>query len=112
MNYYRRYIGDYQRDTQHLTMAEHGAYTLLLDAYYAQAGDIPLPLSALNRICRATTKTERDAVQKVAGEYFPANGDGTRHNRRADIELAKADTAVKKMQESGRKGAIKRWGTP
>ena len=35
MIFYKRYLGDYQRDTGHLSMLEHGAYTLLLDAFYA-----------------------------------------------------------------------------
>ena len=35
MNWYKRYIGDYQRDTGHLSMVEHGSYTLMLDTYYA-----------------------------------------------------------------------------
>ncbi len=32
MNYYERHLGDYAKDTAHLTMIEHGAYTLLLPA--------------------------------------------------------------------------------
>ena len=35
MNYYERHLGDYARDTGHLSMLEHGAYSLLLDRYYA-----------------------------------------------------------------------------
>ena len=30
MNYWRKYIGDYQRDTAHLSLIEHGAYHMLL----------------------------------------------------------------------------------
>ncbi|AYQ89318.1 DUF1376 domain-containing protein [Burkholderia gladioli] len=26
MNYYERYCGDYQRDTAHLSLTEHGAF--------------------------------------------------------------------------------------
>ena len=32
MNYYERHLGDYARDTAHLSMMEHGAYGLLLAA--------------------------------------------------------------------------------
>ena len=41
VNYYERHLGDYARDTAHLTMVEHGAYTLLLDRYYATESPIP-----------------------------------------------------------------------
>ncbi len=109
MNYYRRYIGDYQRDTGHLTLAEHGAYTVLLDTYYATKGKLPRSPSELNRVCRATTKTEKEAVLNVAQQFFPTDDAGTRHNKRADIELAKAQSAIDKMKVSGKIGASKRW---
>jgi len=109
MNYYRRYIGDYQRDTMHLSMAEHGAYTLLLDAYYASDGNLPRHLSELNAIARAHSKLERDAVMKVEETYFPTNGDGTRNNKRADKELKTALQAIEKMRAAGFKTAKKRW---
>lgn len=111
MNYYRRYIGDYQRDTMHLSITEHGAYTLLLDAYYSHSGALPRHLSELNRICRATTKSEREAVMKVAQEFFPTNGDGTRHNSRADRELDIALPAIEKMKAGGRDGGLRKWGS-
>ena len=34
MNFYKRYMADYQSKTSRLTLIEHGAYTLLLDEYY------------------------------------------------------------------------------
>lgn len=89
MNFYKRYIGDYQRDTAHLSLMEHGAYTLLLDATYATGKAVPADLEALYRICRAVSKAERAAVASVASQFFPVNGDGSRHNRRADIEIGK-----------------------
>lgn len=109
MNYYRRYIGDYQRDTGHLTLAEHGAYTVLLDTYYATGARLPRHLSELCRICRATTKVERAAVQGVAQQFFPADDTGTRRNKRADKELDKAKSAIEKMREAGLKSASIRW---
>ena len=41
MNYYERHLGDYAKDTAHLTMIEHGAYSLLLDRYYGTEQGIP-----------------------------------------------------------------------
>jgi uncharacterized protein YdaU (DUF1376 family) len=33
VNYYERHLGDYAKDAGHLSMLEHGAYSLLLDRY-------------------------------------------------------------------------------
>jgi uncharacterized protein YdaU (DUF1376 family) len=110
VNYYRRYIGDYQRDTMHLSMPAHGAYTLLLDAYYASDGKLPAAADALAAICRATSKNERDVALQVADEFFPVNGDGKRHNKRADKELSVAIPAIEKMRIAGKKSARNRYG--
>lgn len=109
VNYYRRYCGDYIRDTQDLTLVEHGVYTTLLDLYYSIGHPIPSPIETLCRICRANSDEERAAVEAIANRFFPLNGDGLRHNKRADIELGNASKAIAKMSEAGRAGARKRW---
>ena len=113
MNYYRRYCGDYLRDTADLTLAEHGAYTILLDFYYSMGHPIPGPMPALHRISRADTELERAAVENVVNRFFPLNGEGLRHNKRADLELGIAAKAIEKMSLAGQRGAAKRWnGAP
>lgn len=87
MNFYKHFLGDYARDTAHLSMLEHGAYRLMLDHYYATGKSLPADTALLYRICKANSKAERIAVDLVAGSFFPVNGDGSRHNRRADKEL-------------------------
>lgn len=104
MNYYRRYMGDYGRDTSHLSLAEHGAYTVLLDHYYASRVPLPEPLDGLYRICRAMSKPEQQAVQSVAAQFFPVGQDGLRHNPRADAELEIWDTRAKTSRGNGGKG--------
>jgi uncharacterized protein YdaU (DUF1376 family) len=89
MNFYKHYLGDYARDTQDLALVEHGAYRVLLDHFYATKGDMPNDISGLYRIAKAFTPTERKAVDKVAEKFFPPNGDGRRHNRRAEVEIQK-----------------------
>ena len=61
MHYYSHYIGDYQRDTAHLTLLEHGVYRQLLDHYYATEKPLPSDLPSLFRITRAQRKAERQA---------------------------------------------------
>ena len=90
MNFYKHFLGDYARDTAHLSMLEHGAYRLMLDHYYATGKPVPADKALLYRICKASSKSERAAVDLVSDAFFPVNGDGTRHNHRADIEIASA----------------------
>lgn len=91
MNFYKHFLGDYARDTAHLSMLEHGAYRLMLDHYYATGKSLPADKALLYRICNASGKAERGAVDLVAQAFFPVNGDGTRHNPRADREIAETN---------------------
>lgn len=105
MNYYERYCGDYQRDTAHLSLAEHGAYTMLLDTYFSVEKPLPSDLPSLYRVCRAMTRLEQQAVKAVAEQFFPVSEvDGLRHNQRADREIAKARPKIEAARINGRKG--------
>ena len=103
-------MGSYAAKTAALSLAEHGAYTLLLDAYYSTETPLPASLDGLCRMCRAMTKPEQAAVRAVAEAFFPVGADGLRHNARADEEIAKAQSAISKQRDSGRLAALKRWG--
>lgn len=92
MNYYRRYVGDYLRDTARLSMLEHGAYNLLLDHYYAEELPIPLDMGEVYTMVRAMTPADRKAVDKVLAKYFSRQDDGF-HNARADKEIATSKQA-------------------
>lgn len=88
MDWYKRDIGAYRRQTARLKPLAHGAYTLLLDEYYAGQGPLPADYIDLYRIAKAQTDAEKQCVKTVADQYFPLNGDGFRHNERADEEIA------------------------
>jgi uncharacterized protein YdaU (DUF1376 family) len=92
LNYYRRYVGDYLRDTARLSMLEHGAYNLLLDHYYAEELPIPLDMGEVYTMVRAMTPVDRKAVDKVLAKYFSRQADGF-HNARADKEIATSKQA-------------------
>lgn len=104
VNFYKHYLGDYSRKTGHLSLAEHGAYRRLLDHYYGTGKSLPAELDALCRVCGAISPAERQAVSNVADEYFPVNGDGRRHNRRADEELKSYDEKATHSRENGKLG--------
>ncbi len=101
MNYYQRHIGDYAKDTGHLSMLEHGAYTILLDRYYST--ETGIPEDQAYRVCRARTLPEKQAVDVVLSEFFHLV-DGKWTNRRADEEIARMREQAKKSQDNGRLG--------
>lgn len=101
MNYYERHLGDYAKDTAHLTMIEHGAYGLLLDRYYGTEAGIPA--DQVHRVARARTKEEKSAVDVVLEEFFQLV-DGLWINRRAEEEIAKARAKITAAKENGKKG--------
>lgn len=86
MNYYERHLGDYARDTAHLSMLEHGAYGLLLDRYYATEAGIPA--DQVHRIARARSKEEKAAVDVVLSEFFVLDS-GCWRSKRCDIEISR-----------------------
>ena len=103
MNCYKHYIGDYQRDTGHLSLAEHGAYRLMLDAFYATGKPLPADRKALYRLLRAATSIERKAIDMVSAQFWEITSTGL-VNRRAGLEIEKAA----KQAEINRQIAIER----
>jgi len=109
VNYFKLWIGDYQRDTPHLSVLEHGAYLLMLQHYYAM--EKPLPTGrALHRMLRAEDQATRDAIDAVAAQFWTETPEGL-VNTRADAEIAKAaaqaesNRAVALAREARRKAA-------
>lgn len=106
MNFYPHHLGDYAKDTKDLAMLEHAAYRLLLDHNYATEQPVPNEIDKLYRIAGARTPAELKAVEKVAERFFPINGDGRRHNKRAEAEIARA----KEKRAKAKGSAEARWG--
>jgi uncharacterized protein YdaU (DUF1376 family) len=104
VNFYKRYMADYAQKTARLSLAEHGAYTLLLDELYSTEKPLPADHSSLFRICRAMDKTEQAAVKSVADKYFPIDVNGTRSNPRALAEITEAAPAMEAARLNGKKG--------
>ena len=104
MHFYKRHLGDYAKDTGHLALLDHGAYTVLLDWTYATERPLPVEKEALYRICRATKKFEQASVDRVVAEFFPVL-EGQRFNKRAVAEIA----AFHGVSNKKRKAAAKRW---
>ena len=102
INYYERHIGDYLKDTSHLSLLEHGVYTRLLDVYYTREGGIPAGDAA--RLVGARTKEERAALASVLSEFFEPH-DGTHRQGRADREIER----FRDKQAKAKRSAEARW---
>ncbi len=85
MNYYERHIGDYLKDTAHLSLLEHGVYTRLLDVYYTREG--ALPSKDVMRLIGARSKDEKAAVQSVLAEFFVMEEHGDWVQPRCEREI-------------------------
>lgn len=110
MDWYKHYIGDYQRDTGHLSLAEHGAYRTLLDHYYATERGLPSSIDALCRLCRAVTKDEQASVRSVVDQFFHIENGIYKHGR-VEREIERAEGKRRQAQEAGAIGGSKRKGS-
>jgi len=104
MHSYTRHLGDYAKDTKHLSLLEHGAYTVLMDWCYASERALPKDEGMLYRICGAFSKIEQAAVMSVLEEFFEATEDGWLQNR-VEKELRKAHEKSGKAKSA----ALARW---
>lgn len=87
--YYKRFPGDYLRDTVHLSAIEDGMYGRLLDAFYTSEKPLPLERKTLFALVRARTADERRAVESVLRQFFKKTARGFT-NSRAIREIKKA----------------------
>lgn len=101
MNYYKRHIGDYLKDTAHLSLLEHGIYTRLLDVYYTRESAIPEAQAA--RLIGARSEAEREAMQLVLEEFFELR-DGLWIQHRCERELAEKEIKAETNRVNGKRG--------
>jgi len=83
MHYYQHSIGDYRRDTMHLTLLEHGVYRQLIDLYYLN--ECELDANAMRLICVRNAE-EMQAYESVLNEFFIKTETGYKH-KRCDAEI-------------------------
>lgn len=108
-SYMPLWIADYLADTQHLTRDEHGAYLLLLMAYWRKGEPLADDDRKLAAIAKASPAEWR-RLRPVLSEFFQV-GDGVWKQKRVDAELARAKAIRAKRSEAGAKGADGRWQT-
>lgn len=86
MHYYKRNLGDYAKKAGRLSMLEHGAYTLLIDACYDRER-FPTEQEAIEWTW-ARSEAEIDAVRFVLSRFFELR-DGFYVQTRIEEEILK-----------------------
>lgn len=84
MHYYKKNIGDYHKKAGRLTMLQHGAYTLLMDACYDRE-EFPTIDDAIEWVW-ASSEAEIEAVKFVLSKFFDLI-DGVYIQNRIEREL-------------------------
>ena len=104
MNFYKRFVGDYQRDTGHLSLTEHGAYTLLLDIHYATEKPLPSSKQSVYRLLRAIDESEQTAIDRILDEFWTQTDNGWVNPKALELIDDK-----QKRSEKAKELADKRW---
>jgi uncharacterized protein YdaU (DUF1376 family) len=102
------YWRDYIADTGHLSLAEHGAYILLMAHYYSTGKPIPADPEQLGRICRCSKHDDNQTVIQILTHFFVRDGEVYRH-RRIDDEIAKQQRVSAEYAARAKAGAAARW---
>lgn len=102
MHYYSFNIGDYARDTIHLSELEDLAYRRIMDLYYSRELPLPNDIEEISRLIRMRTHCECIAI--VLKDFFTLESDGYRQLR-IDTEIH----AYKEKSVKASKSAKARW---
>lgn len=97
----------YTGDTAHLTCEEHGAYLLLMLAYYRSEKPLPATDRALASICKLTPERWSECRPAVAPFFIEA--DGVWRHERCEAEIAKRKAEYEKHVARAKAGANARW---
>jgi uncharacterized protein YdaU (DUF1376 family) len=104
MYYYEHHIGDYRRDTGHLTLLEHGIYRQLLDTIYITESPLTSDLSELMRSHCVRMADEQKALENVLKDFFELTDSGYTHGR-----CERVINTFKAKSESAKASAKARW---
>lgn len=101
--YMKLYVGDYLGDTQHLSCLEHGAYILLIMAYWQAGGPLKNDVTIIRRITKTSLKEYKNMYENVL-KMFDLR-DGMLVHNRIEKEIAKRE----QVSTAARDSANSRW---
>jgi len=104
MHYYQFNIGDYRRDTAHLSHLEHGIYRSLIDTYMLEESPLPGDMKELERKHSIRTANEKKALRNVLNDFFKFENSMFLHSRCDEDIISYRDKSAKAS-----KSAKKRW---
>lgn len=104
MHYYQFNIGDYRRDTAHLSHLEHGIYRSLIDTYMLEESPLPGDMKELERKHSIRTANEKKALRNVLKDFFKFENSMFLHSRCDEDIISYRDKSAKAS-----KSAKKRW---
>ncbi len=103
MHYYTFNVGDYRKDTGHLTTLEHGIYRQLIDWYYLDEAPIPKETQVVIRRLRLGSDSDMKSLQNVLDDFFVLQDDGY-HQGHCDAVIAKYHEKADKNKTNGKLG--------
>jgi uncharacterized protein YdaU (DUF1376 family) len=104
MHYYQFNIGDYRRDTAHLSHLEHGIYRSLIDTYMLEESPLSGDMKELERKHLIRTANEKKALRNVLKDFFKFDNSMFLHSRCDEDIISYRDKSLKAS-----KSAKKRW---
>lgn len=104
------YIGDYLADTMHLTTEQHGAYLLLIMAYWKNGGALSSDDSRLAATCRLSLDAWSMHKHTLASFFDTWSDPNLWILIRAEKEMEKAGNNQEKRTLRAQKAAAARWG--
>ena len=104
MHFYPFNIKDYMYETQHLTLAEHGALRLLIDRYHLNEKPLDSDETNLFRLMCIDKEEDKEIVRRMLKEFFIKKKNGWTHQQsESDILFYKSQS------DRGKRGAEARW---
>lgn len=108
MDWYPWYFEIYEAHTMHLNPYQDGCYRRLIDHYMKTRQAIPDNDAALARIVGDNIENWKALASEVIRPFF-SKKDGLLYNHKCESILFNQDGKTKKLSESGKSGAKKRW---
>ena len=104
MHFYPFNIKDYMYETQHLTLAEHGALRLLIDRIHLIERPLDADEENIFRLMCFDKEEDKEVIRRMLKEFFIKKKNGWTHQQsESDIRFYKSQS------DRGKKGAKVRW---